>query len=144
MSLQAKRLDKLEGSLTPKQAMLLWLEEAQQHGSLQGHARWLKEQPDSAYPLSRLPRQVRQAVQEAHKGQPREQITAAVQRAERDVIFLFKLFMGVNARVLAARKEDALGYLWLLERLRRLWDAPRIRLRQEALHLAGARLAPCW
>ena len=112
--------------------MLLWLEETQQHGSLQGHARWLKEQPDSAYPLSRLPRQVRQAVQEARKGQPREQIAAAVQRAERDVIFLLKLFMGVNARVLAARKEDALGYLWFLERLRRLWDAPRPQLRQEA------------
>ena len=127
-----KRLSKVEHSLTPKQAMLLWLEEAQQRESLQSYARWLKEQPDSAYPLSRLPRQVRQAVQEARKGQPREQITAAVQRAKRDVIFLFKLFMGVNARVLSARKEDALGYLWLLERLRRLWDAPRPRLRKDA------------
>ncbi len=56
MSLQAKRLDKVEGSLTPAQAMLLWLEEAQEHGSLQGYFRWVKEQPDSAYPLSRLPR----------------------------------------------------------------------------------------
>ena len=132
MSLQAKRLDKVEGSLTPKQAMLLWLEEAQPHGSFQSFARWLKEQPDSAYPMSRLPRQVRQAVQEARKGQPREAISAAVQRAERDVIFLFKLFMGVNARVLSARKEDALGYLWLLERLRRLWDAAAPQLRKDA------------
>jgi len=129
---QQHRLDKVETSLTPTQAMVLWLEEAMAHGSLQGFAHWLKDQPASAYPLMRLPRQVRQAVQDAHKGYPRPQIAIAVEQAERDVTFLFKLFLGVNARVLAARKADALGYLWLLERLRRLWGAQPAQLHKQA------------
>ena len=127
-----KRLVKVEYSLTPKQAVVLWLEETLQHGSVQAYAHWLKDQPASAYPLFRRPGQVRQAVKDAMRGRPREVIERAVERAERDVTFLFKLFMAVNARVLVEQRTDALGYLWLLERLRRLWDAPPTVLRKEA------------
>lgn len=52
----------------------------------------------------RLPRQVRQAVQDARKGRPKGDIAAAVERAERDVTFLFQLFMAVNSRVLVERR----------------------------------------
>ena len=75
---QQHRLDRVETSLTPTQAMVLWLEEAMAHGSLQGYVHWLKEQPASAYPLMRLPAQVRKAVQDAHKGHPRPQLTRAI------------------------------------------------------------------
>ncbi|GEM_PF-6969160 len=127
-----RRVAKVELTLTPAQAVVLWLEETLQHGSLRAYVHWLKEQPNSADPLVRLPRQVRQAVQDALKGYPKQHVAVAIERAERDVIFLYKLFMAVNARVLEARKADALGYLWLLERLRRLGDTPPAQLRKEA------------
>ena len=127
-----RRLAKIEISLSPTQAVLLWLEEAHQHGSLQGYARWLKEQPEAAYPLVHLPRQVRNAVRDAARGQRRQDIDALILRAERDVTFLFKLFMEAHARVLDARKADALGTVWLLERLRRFSTATRQQLREEA------------
>ena len=43
------RLDKLEGALTPKQAFLLWMEEAHQHQTIEDYARSIKGGPDSAW-----------------------------------------------------------------------------------------------
>ena len=39
------RLDRVEQGLTPQQAIVLWLEETHQHGSLLAFVAWLKEQP---------------------------------------------------------------------------------------------------
>ncbi len=43
-----RRLDNLEGHLTPKQAALLWMAEAHQFETLEGYALHMKNQPHSA------------------------------------------------------------------------------------------------
>lgn len=118
MSSQKKRIEKVETSLTPKQAVLLWMEEAHSHGSIQAYALWLKEQPESAYPLVRLPRQVREAVRTAMKGQSREAVGWYIDRAERDVIFLFQFVYVLNTRLMEDSRTTAFAFLWLLEKLR--------------------------
>ena len=143
MSVQTRRLQKIETSLTPTQAVLLWLDDTLQHGSLIEHARWLKEQPEAAYPLVRLPRQVRQAVREAAKGQPRDQVDVLIRQAERDVTFLYELWSLLTAKVVEAQRPHALAFLFLLERFRRLLDPGKQKptemafWREHALPLAG-------
>jgi hypothetical protein len=53
-----RRIDKIAGSLTPRQAVLLWLEEAAQSASLREYVLAIKDGPDSAFPMFRLPDQV--------------------------------------------------------------------------------------
>jgi len=120
VSTHKKRIDKVETSLTPKQAVLLWMEESHSHGSIWAYALWLKEQPDSAYPLVRMPQQVREAVRAAMKGESREVVGRYVDSAERDVAFLFKLVYLVNARVIDDSRSTAFAFLWLLEKLKTL------------------------
>jgi hypothetical protein len=50
-----RRIEKIEGSLTPRQAVLLWLEEASQSASLREYVLSIKDGPDSGFPLFRLP-----------------------------------------------------------------------------------------
>ncbi len=68
MGTNKQRLAKIETSLTPKQAVLLWMEEAHKAGSVHKYALSLKGQPDSAFPLVKLPKQVEQAVRDSMKG----------------------------------------------------------------------------
>jgi hypothetical protein len=70
MTSSKRRLDKLEVSLTPKQAILLWMEEAHRHDTMEQYARSLKPGPDSAWPLAILPDKVSKAVEQAMKGRP--------------------------------------------------------------------------
>ena len=42
MTATKQRIDRIEGSLTPKQAFLLWMGEAHAHGSLVEYGRALK------------------------------------------------------------------------------------------------------
>jgi hypothetical protein len=91
-----RRLGKLETSLTPKQAFLLWLQEAHQYRCLEDYINVLRQGPESAWPLARLPEQVAEATEKAMKGMPKEDVANAVREAVRDVIFLFHLHQGVN------------------------------------------------
>ena len=50
MSNAKRRLDQLESGLTPKQAMLLWLQEAHAFRGIEEYVRHLKTQPDNAAP----------------------------------------------------------------------------------------------
>ncbi|GEM_PF-3611772 len=109
-----KRLDKVEHSLTPKQPVVLWLEEARSYGFLRAYVASLTGQPLAAYPLEKLPEQVEAAVKDAYKRPPAKELWPYLDQARKDVAFLFELAMAVNARVLVARSTDALGYLWLL------------------------------
>ena len=62
----SRRLDDLEDHhLTPKEAVICWIREAHQFDSLLDYGRWLLEQPEDAYPLIRMPRQVVAAVRAA-------------------------------------------------------------------------------
>ena len=57
-----RRLAKLEGALSPRAAVLLWLAEAHAFPTLPAYVGWLIHQPPSAAPLWRIPEQVEAAV----------------------------------------------------------------------------------
>ena len=59
-----KRLIQIETSLTPKQAVLLWLRQEQQGKTSDNYARWLIERPPSASPRPRVGKQVVDAIQQ--------------------------------------------------------------------------------
>ena len=57
-----RRLDKLEGALGPKEAVLHWMAEAHAFGTLPAYVGSLIGQPEAAQPFIALPAQVEQAV----------------------------------------------------------------------------------
>ena len=73
MTNRKQRMDKLETSLTPRQAVLLWMAEAHQFGTMEEYAQSLKDLPDSAWPLPRLGNQVETSVKQSMKGRPKEE-----------------------------------------------------------------------
>ena len=94
------RLIKIQASLTPKQAVLLLISEAQKTGSLQEYAsKWLKL-PLAEFPRSRINRQVAIAVRTAMKDQSRELVEKAVRAAAMEADFLMVLFFAINEAIL--------------------------------------------
>ena len=63
-----RRIEKIEDSRTPRQAVLLWVDEASQLGSLRDYILSIKDGPDSAFPMFRLPGQVEQSVRQCREG----------------------------------------------------------------------------
>src|SRR5919106_2562845 len=98
MTSSKRRLDKLEVSLTPKQAILLWMEEAHQYDTMEQYVQSLKPGPESAWPLAILPDKVATAVEQAMKGRPKQEVHRVARKAVRDVLFLFHLHQQVNWR----------------------------------------------
>ena len=113
MSNSTRRLDRVGRVVTPTQLFLLWMEEVQQFHSLRDYVLSLKGKPDGAYPLVRLPAQMDAAVRQEMKGQAQDAIQRAADRGERDVIFLFHLFMNANKNVLEERRANWLHVLLL-------------------------------
>lgn len=88
----AKRLDAIaDDNLTPQQAVILWMREAQGFGCWTAYARWLLDQPDEAYPLIRMPRQVVDAVRARNKGVKDELLREQFYSVQKDVLFLYHL-----------------------------------------------------
>ena len=86
MTTAKRRIDKLETGLTPKQAILLWLQEAHSFNTIEEYVLHLKTQPDSAAPIGRLTSQVAESVKQTLKGRPQEEINKAVNQAYKDVL----------------------------------------------------------
>jgi hypothetical protein len=95
-----KRLDKIEHLLTPKQAVILWLQETNRHANVEEYLKYLRSQPEALRPITRITNQVESATRQIMKGQPQKTIDAAVHRAVRDVCFLMKLHNQVNGYLL--------------------------------------------
>ncbi|HZA24144.1 MAG TPA: hypothetical protein VFA32_16335, partial [Dehalococcoidia bacterium] len=98
MTSSKRRLDKLEVSLTPKQAILLWMEEAHQYDTMEQYVQSLKPGPESAWPLAILPDKVATSVEQAMKGRPKQEVNRVARRAIRNVLFLFHLHQQVNRK----------------------------------------------
>jgi hypothetical protein len=98
-------LEKIEVSLTPKQAILLWLEEAHRYDTMEQYARSLKPGPESAWPLAELPDKVSKAVEQAMKGRPKAEVARVVRQAVRDVLFLFHLHQQVNQKFMEENRH---------------------------------------
>ena len=114
---QKRRLAKVEHSLTPKQVVLRWLQDVRRHPSLHAFVLSLKGKSIGEYPLSVMHKQVGAAVRQAYKGQKRDLLYQALNRAERDVTFLFKVFMHATIRVLEEGYPFNLASLLLHEKL---------------------------
>ena len=107
MSKNIQRVAKLETGLTPKQAILLWFQEAHGFNAIFKYIHHLKSQPDSAAPIPRLTDQVAEAVKQTLKGHRREEIDKAVRQAYKDVLFLFFLHQQVNRKLISEER-----YFW--------------------------------
>ena len=114
---QDKRLDKVTKALTPKQAVVLWLQEIQQYQNATDYVKYLIGQPDNAAPITRLTTQIDQAVRVAMRGYPNEVVEAAVHRAVKDVVFLVKLHLQVNFKVMNELRARRLSQVALAEYL---------------------------
>ncbi len=92
----ARRVAALEATLTPTQAVLRWLQEAQAFPSTTEYARALASDPDAPSPLDRVVGSAQDGVRAAMKGKPREELEAALTRAARETLFRYLLVMRLN------------------------------------------------
>ena len=136
-----QRLGKVETALTPQQAVRQWLREAHQYHSLTAYVAYLKTQPLAKYPLPRLSQQVTDAAFAGHQGRSAKDAQAtrqAVDQAEKDVTFLFKLTSVAGEVWHEHERPLALGIMLLAEQFGRLSDA-----RSRAFDAAEARHKLC-
>ena len=138
---RTRRLGKVETALTPQQAVRQWLQEAHRYHSLAAYVAYLKTQPLAKYPLPRLSQQVTDAALAGHQGRSAKDAQAiqrAVDQAEKDVTFLFKLTSVAGEVWHEHERPLALGIMLLAEPLGRLSDA-----RSRAFDAAEARHKLC-
>ena len=121
-----RRVRELESGLTPKQAILLWFQEAHAFNGVEEYVGHLRTQPDSAAPIPKLTTQVEEAVKQTLKGNPREEINKAVRQSHKDVLFLFFLHQQVNGKLLSENRYYWTRWLLLSKELKSL-------LREQAL-----------
>jgi hypothetical protein len=90
------------------------------------------EQPEDAYPLVRMPRQVVAAVRARNKRVPDHQLRDQFYRVQKDVLFLFHLHCQVNEHAFETEEARQLRFQLLGERLRtiifRIYGVDRDRL----------------
>lgn len=109
-----RRLARLEASLSPTQATLLWLAEAQRYSSLAAYAASLREQPTSGLPLVAVPQQARRAVRATLRGQPRIVVAEREQEALHEAVFLVQLVIELERSAQATLQRAELRWLVLL------------------------------
>jgi hypothetical protein len=114
----ARRLDHLEDSLSPQEAVLRWLAEAHEFPTLPDYVQSLKGQPPSVFPLYRLPEEMEASVRAGLKGEKRERIVQAVRAAVRDAAFLVYLVTQTNTCVLTEQRANSLTYFLVSQGLK--------------------------
>ena len=115
-----RRLDTIEESLSPKQTMLLWMEQAHQYPSMYDYVMSLEGCPETAFPMYMLPSQVEKAVQSTMKGEPRHEVSGAIRSAVKDTIFLFHLHQQVNTKLMSEHDTNVYRFRWLSSELQKL------------------------
>jgi hypothetical protein len=134
------RLAKLEDTLSPKAATLLWLAEAHQFPTLPAYVAWLVDQPAEAAPFWRVPEGAERAVRASMRGQPRDVVEAAAHQAVRDAVFLVELVLRLNVDAAELVRTETLRAVALA------WEARALAAPGEpdvAAHGRGLK-APCW
>lgn len=117
----AKRLDDLKDrSLTPQEAVIVWMQEAHQFGSFVDYGRWLAGQPDEAYPLIRMPEQVVRAIRAKNKGVPGTELRDQFLAVQRDLLFLYYLHSRANMRASSDHEPLSLRVIMLIREIRAL------------------------
>ena len=133
---QEKRIEKVQSSLTPKQAAILWLDELAKFPNLIEYVSHVHSLPPGNAPLERLPHQIEQAVRQSMKGSPEKEIWPEVRLGVRDVAFLIHIALNTNYKMLSRQREYHLLSMALSHWLHRLIlkDAFDCR-RDEKVHL---------
>jgi hypothetical protein len=117
------RLEQIESALTPTQAVIAWLDQAQSFDSFEGYARSLIGKPRDEYPLSSLIRQMQASSLARRESKDPGLIQKALRRASRHVIFLFKVCFFVTEEVESRLRPLALSALLSLEGVRSVGPA---------------------
>lgn len=94
-----RRLDKLEGALGPREAVLHWMEDAHTYGSLPAYVGSLIDQPEAAQPFIAVPARVEQAIWAAMRGQRPGFVKQVTHEAVGDTVFLLRLVLGLNVHI---------------------------------------------
>lgn len=92
-----RRLARIEGSLSPRQAVVIWLTEARAFPSLAAYASSTLDDRPGSMPLERIIERVERATRTAHRGERPTAIEAAVARSLEDAVFLYELVLGLHA-----------------------------------------------
>src|SRR5208283_1513640 len=106
---KSRMLDKLQEFLTPHQAAMLWLHDANRSVSLREYFKSGRGQPEVFRPFFTLAVRVEQLVRRDMKGEPKKTVALAIKRALRDYCFLIKLHHQVNIQLM---EEDSSWECW--------------------------------
>jgi hypothetical protein len=112
------RLAKLEGSLSPKASVLLWLAEAHTFPTLPAYTRSLIDRPETDWPLRQIGDRVEAAVRAARQGETRKAVEQAVREQIRDAFFLFELVLKVNLETVDTIDREGLRFGLLTYQMR--------------------------
>lgn len=91
-----RRLAKVEGSLTPTELVLRWLDEAHAHDDMESYMRFLIEGGPDALPMDRLAHEAEENARIRLKGKPRDEIETGVRRSMTEAVFLGQLVLRIN------------------------------------------------
>ena len=113
-----KRFDDLGDHLSPTDIVLRQLREMARFRSMTEYLASLKDGPTSNWPLNRMTRQARRAVEKSLKGYSWDAIEERVREAVRDVLFLWYLYLEVNGRISDQLRPAAGLIAFFLSKLR--------------------------
>src|SRR5229473_2919526 len=116
--IKQKRLTRIETSLTPKQAVLLWLRQEHQGRTSTEYLRYMMQRPPSARPRARVETQVVDAIRAAMRGQETGRIHQVVRQGQMHADFLILLVSRTNSVVLDDSRCRWLQIALLHEQLR--------------------------
>jgi hypothetical protein len=119
-----RRVAKIETSLTPKQAVLEWVEKAQEFASFADYLADLAEAPWFASPRVEVPNRVGAAVLNVlkEKGAKEEAVARAVLQAQKRTHFLVALVVQVNVKVFSESYKNFLSVELLAEQRARMGE----------------------
>ena len=112
----SQRLHKIETTVTPRQAALLWINEAHAHPNLEDYAKWLSESSAARSPFRFVENAIDAFEKSADQQKPEDQQKVATQ-ARQEYVFLYNLFLNINTHVMKTVREKSLWVQLLLERL---------------------------
>ena len=93
---RSHRVTKLEHALSPRDSVLLWLEEVRRYPSLDDYARATLDRPDAEMPLDRILERVATATSPWTKGTDPARAQEAIRQESRDAVFLYALVVELN------------------------------------------------
>ena len=120
MSPLNRHLKDLDDYLSPTDIVLRQLREMARFHSMTEYLASLRDGPISNWPLNRMTRQARRAVEKSIKGTPSDEIEERVREAVRDVLFLWYLYLKLNDRIEVGLRVAQPTIAWLYSDYRRL------------------------